>query len=75
MQPWMSELAAVLVACLIAGLTYLKTYIDNKRLKERMDSIVDVLHSEDSQYYVKCPKCDNKILLAEVTIYTDKKEK
>ncbi len=74
MEQYLDIIVSAVVAVIIAGLGYLKSYIDNKRLKSRLDNIVDVLHSEDNQYFVRCPNCDEKILLAEVVIYSDKKE-
>lgn len=74
MEQYLDVIVSALVALAIAAIGYAKTYIDNKRLRERMDSIVDVLHNEESRYYVNCPTCDRKILLAEVEIKSDKKE-
>lgn len=74
MEQYLDIIVSGVVAVVIALLGYIKSYIDNRRLKERLDNIVDVLHSEDNKYFVNCPKCDHKILLADVTIYSDKKE-
>lgn len=74
MEQYLTQIISALVPVIIAVLAYVKSYIDNRKLKERLDNIVDVLHSEENQYFVKCPNCGEKILLAEVTIYSDKKE-
>ena len=74
MEQYADIIVSAAVALVVALITYLKSYLDNKRLKERLDNIVDVLHNEESKYFVQCPKCGEKILLAEVTIYTEKKE-
>lgn len=75
MEQYLDTIIGALVPVIIAVFTYVKAHIDNKRLKERLDNIVDVLHSEENQYFVKCPNCGEKILLAEVTIYSDKRSK
>lgn len=72
MEQYTEVIISALVALIVAGISYLKSYLDNKRLKERLDNIVDVLHNDEHNYFIKCPKCGSKILLAEVTIYSEK---
>lgn len=74
MENLLTILASSLVALLISIFGYAKGRIDNKRVHERLDSIVDVLHSEESNYYINCPKCGTKILLVDVEINADRKE-
>ena len=74
MEQYLDVIVSALVALAIAAIGYAKTYIDNKRLKERMDNIVDVLNNEEYRYFIKCPSCDRKIVLADVEIKTEKKE-
>lgn len=72
MEYYIELLVMALLSAGISILGYLKSYIDNKKLKAKLDNIVDVLHDEEGQYYIQCPKCNEKILLAKVTIYSDK---
>lgn len=62
------------VALVITIIGYLKSRVENKRISERLDSIVDVLHNPDNNYYVLCPTCGRKILLAKVEIKADSVE-
>lgn len=75
MEEFIPVLLSAVVSLIITAIGFAKSWIENKRMKERLDNIVDVLHNEEERYYVKCPTCDRKILLAEVQIYAEKKEK
>lgn len=74
MEQYLAVIAPGAVALILSILAYLKSRIDNKRLKERLDNIVDVLHDEEEQFYVKCLTCNNKIMLKDAKIYVEKKK-
>lgn len=74
MEQYLAVIAPSAVALIVAILAYLKAKIENKRMTERLDSIVDVLHDEEEHYYVKCLTCNNKIMLKDAKIYVEKKK-
>ena len=66
------QLYPVLVALAIAVASYLISYINNKKLKEKITTIEEALQSDDAEYYVICPNCKSKIILSKVKILVDK---
>ena len=68
----MEQLYPVLVALAIAVASYLISYINNKKLKDKITTIEEALQSDDAEYYVICPNCKSKIILSKVKILVDK---
>ena len=68
------QLYPVLAALLISVVSYLISYINNKKLKEKVTTIEEALQSDEATYYVICPTCNNKIELNKVKILVDKQE-
>lgn len=73
--PVIEKLMPYVVSAVIAGLMYVKFWLDNKRLKEQMGSIKDQLQHSDNEYYVICPTCGSKLMLAKLKIYIEQKAK
>ena len=71
----MEQLYPVLVALAIAVASYLISYINNKKLKDKITTIEEALQSDDAEYYVICPNCKSKIILSKVKILVDKQSK
>ena len=69
------QLYPVLVALAIAVASYLISYINNKKLKDKITTIEEALQSDEATYYVICPTCKAKIELNKVKILVDKQEK
>ena len=69
------QLYPVLVALAIAVASYLISYINNKKLKDKITTIEEALQSDDAEYYVICPNCKSKIILSKVKILVDKQSK
>ena len=63
------------VGAVIAVFMYIKFWLDNKRLKEQLGSIEDQLQHSDNEYYVICPTCGSKLMLAKLKIYIEQKAK
>ena len=73
--PVIEKLMPYVVSAVIAGLMYVKFWLDNKRLKEQLGSIEDQLQHSGNDYYVICPTCGNKLMLAKLKIYIEQKAK
>lgn len=68
------QLYPILAALLISVVSYLISYINNKKLKEKVTTIEEALQSDEATYYVICPSCKSKIELNKVKILVDKQE-
>ena len=68
------QIYAILAALLISVASYLISYFNNKKLKEKVTTIEEALQSDEATYYVICPECKNKIELNKVKILVDKQE-
>lgn len=70
----MEQLYPILAALLISVASYLISYINNKKLKEKVTTIEEALQSDEATYYIYCPECKAKIELNKVKILVDKQE-
>ena len=70
----MEQLYPILAALLISVASYLISYINNKKLKEKVTTIEEALQSDEAEYYIICPECKAKIVLSKVKILVDKQE-
>ena len=70
----MEELYPVLVALAIAVASYLISYINNKKLKDKITTIEQALQSDEATYYIYCPECQAKIELNKVKILVEKQK-
>ena len=68
----MEQLYPILAALLISVASYLISYINNKKLKEKVTTIEEALQSDEATYYIYCPSCKAKIELNKVKILVDK---
>ena len=68
------QLYPILAALLISVASYLISYINNKKLKEKVTTIEEALQSDEAEYYIICPECKAKIILSKVKILVDKQE-
>ena len=66
------QLYPVLAALAVAVASYLVSYLNNKKLKDKVNTIEEALQSDDAEYYVICPNCKSKIILSKVKILVDK---
>ena len=71
----MEQLYPVLIALAVAVASYLISYVNNKKLKDKITTIEEALQSDDAEYYVICPNCKSKIILSKVKILVDKQSK
>ena len=70
----MEQLYPVLIALAVAVVSYLISYFNNKKLKEKITTIEEALQSDDAEYYVICPNCKSKIILSKVKILVDRQK-
>ena len=72
----MEQLYAALIAAAITIIGALATYIantlKNKDIKKRIDSLEEFIASDDTEYYIECPNCKQKIILNKVKILVNK---
>ena len=73
--PIIEKVMPYAVGAVIAAFMYIKFWLDNKRLKEQLGSIEDQLQHSDNEYYVICPTCGSKLMLAKLKIYIEQKAK
>ena len=71
----MEQLYPILAALLISVASYLISYINNKKLKEKVTTIEEALQSDEATYYIYCTTCKAKIELNKVKILVEKQEK
>ena len=75
----MNELYTALIAGAVtiigALVTYIVNSIKNKDVKNRLDTLEDFINSDDTEYYIECPKCKSKINLNKVKILINKQNK
>ncbi len=70
----MEQLYPILAALLISVASYLISYINNKKLKEKVTTIEQALQSDEATYYIYCPECKARIELNKVKILVDKQQ-
>lgn len=68
----MEQLYPILVALAVAVVSYLISYFNNKKLKEKVTTIEQALQSDEATYYIYCPECKARIELNKVKILVDK---
>ena len=68
------QLYPILAALLISVASYLISYINNKKLKDKVATIEEALQSDEATYYIYCPECKARIELNKVKILVDKQQ-
>lgn len=75
----MSELYATLIASagiLVSALAgFLVSWMKSRALSKKIIALEDFFNSDETEYYVECPKCGNKIVLNKVKILYEKQQK
>ena len=70
----MEQLYPILAALLISVASYLISYFNNKKLKDKVTTIEQALQSDEATYYIYCPECKARIELNKVKILVDKQQ-
>lgn len=72
----MEQLYAALIAAAISLLgalvAYLVSYLNNKKVKEKLQTLEEFINSDDTEYYIECPNCKSRIVLNKVKILVSK---
>ena len=75
----MEQLYAALIAAAIsligALVAYFVSYLNNKKVKEKLETLEDFINSDDTEYYIECPNCKSKIILNKVKILINRQDK
>ena len=75
----MEQLYAALIASAIsligALVAYLVSYLNNKKVKEKLETLEEFINSDDTEYYIECPNCKSKIILNKVKILINRQSK
>ena len=67
----MEQLYPVLAALAVAVVSYLVSYLNNKKLKDKVNTIEQALQSDEATYYIYCPERKARIELNKVKILVD----
>ena len=67
------EVMPYVVSAAIAALIYAKFWLDNHRVKQKVESIEEQIKNADEEYYVICPTCGNKLDLEKLKFNNKKK--
>ena len=70
----MEQLYPVLAALAVAVVSYLVSYLNNKKLKDKITTIEQALQSDEATYYIYCPECKARIELNKVKILVEKQQ-
>ena len=70
----MEQLYPVLAALAVAVASYLVSYLNNKKLKDKVNTIERALQSDEATYYIYCPECKARIELNKVKILVDRQQ-
>lgn len=72
----MEQLYAAIIASAIsligALVAYLVSYLNNKKVKEKLQTLEEFINSDDTEYYIECPNCKSRIVLNKVKILISK---
>ena len=68
------QLYPVLAALIIAVASYIISYLNNKKLKDKVETIESALQSDEATYYIYCPECKARIELNKVKILVEKQK-
>lgn len=72
----MEQLYAALIASAIsligALVAYFVSYLNNKKVKEKLQTLEEFINSDDTEYYIECPNCKSRIVLNKVKILVSK---
>lgn len=74
----MNELYATLIAAagiLVSALSgFLVSWMKSRALSKKIIALEDFFNSDETEYYVECPNCGNKIVLNKVKILYEKQK-
>lgn len=72
MNEILTAIIPAIIACLLALGSYIVGHINNKKLKEKINTLDEFLASDDTEYFVTCPYCGYEICLNKLKIVARK---
>lgn len=75
MEQVLNQVMPYLVSLLVGALSYLISYIQTKKLKNKVISIEEAINNSEDDYYIFCPHCNAKVDLKSTKIFVMAKQK
>ena len=69
MEQVLNQVMPYLVSLLVGGLSYLISYIQTRKLKNKVISIEEAINNSEDDYYIFCPHCNAKVDLKSTKIF------
>lgn len=74
MEQVLNQIMPYLVSLLVGALSYLISYIQTKKLKNKVISIEEAINNSEDDYYIFCPHCNTKVDLKSTKIFVMAKQ-
>ena len=74
MEQVLNQVMPYLVSLIVGGLSYLISYIQTKKLKNKVISIEEAINNSEDDYYIFCPHCNAKVDLKSTKIFVMAKQ-
>lgn len=75
----MDQLYTALIAAAIsiigAAAAFVSTWFKSRANNKRLATLEEFINSDDTEYYLECPNCGQKIVLSKVKILIEKQNK
>ena len=75
MEQVLNQVMPYLASLLIGCLSYLISYIQTKKLKNKVISIEEAINNSEDDYYIFCPHCNAKVDLKSTKIFVMARQK
>lgn len=69
MEQVLNQIMPYLVSLLVGSLSYLISYIQTRKLKNKVISIEEAINNSEDDYYIFCPHCNAKVDLKSTKIF------
>ena len=74
MEQVLNQIMPYLVSLLVGCLSYLISYIQTRKLKNKVISIEEAINNSEDDYYIFCPHCNAKVDLKSTKIFVMAKQ-
>ena len=74
MEQVLNQVMPYVITVIVAGLTYLASYIQTRRLRNKVISIEEAINNSEDDYYIFCPHCNAKVDLKSTKIFVMAKQ-
>ena len=75
MEQALNQIMPYVITVIVAGLTYLASYIQTRRLRNKVISIEEAINNSEDDYYIFCPHCNAKVDLKSTKIFVMARQK